>query len=517
MVLKKISKERLEAEDVLKYIKDYLAKEVPKLDDLWEYYKGKNVKILNRKTPDPNNPDEKITVSYARKLVNTYTGYAFRPGYITYKANKAKEEKKKNDKIELDIEKVSEEDLFLNEVTDIFDINDEPIKTNRHGRNLGIFGLSYELFYIDSETEVKEGNISYKNTIRFFVVDPREMIVLYDFSPEPKLKIGIRFYKLDNDDEYKVEVYYKDIIDTFKIFKDNNYEWKIEIDELGKMNVIKEIPIIAFYQGDEIQSIFENVLRLIDAYDVLFSDSMNEFDRFAFAYLIMKKFGLTNPLDKKDPTKLNWALKLLKRRRVFENIPGDGDIKFLTKDIPTSFIEHIGKQLRDQIHIQSHVPDFTSEKMTGASGIAILRLMFDFENLVSSTDADFDTGLYKRINIIANYLKLKGENENYHSKMIIINHKRNIPLNAQDFAQAALVMQNAGFSRKAIIGIMPEDIIPDPEEELKLEMEEREMMIGDSNLFDENTISEEQQQAINDLINDGYTEEAAKEEILGNK
>jgi SPP1 family phage portal protein len=254
---------------------------------------------------------------------------------------------------------------------------------------------------------------------------------------------------------------------------------------------------------------------MIDAYDVLFSDSMNEFDRFAFAYLIMKKFGLTNPLDKKDPEKASYALKLLKRRRVFENLPQDADIKFLTKEIPTQFITWMGQQLHDQIHIQSHIPDFNM--MTGAlSGAAIDRLLFDFENLVSSAEADFDVALIQRGNLITNFLKslhVIPEIADFNT-MISINHKRNKPLNTKDFADTALVMQNAGFSRRAIISIMPEDIIPDVEKELEEEKKESEALamndLGNTDL----TEYDEEGNAITDQF--GNPLETNKEKQIGN-
>ena len=87
MVLQKTSKTVLSSDDILNYIADYESKQVPHLNDLWEYYKGKNVKISSRKSPDSNNPDNKIIVSYARKIINTFTGYAYRPKYISYKPN----------------------------------------------------------------------------------------------------------------------------------------------------------------------------------------------------------------------------------------------------------------------------------------------------------------------------------------------------------------------------------------------------------------------------------------------
>ena len=482
MTLQKTSKTILTNDDILKYISDYETKTVPHLNDLWEYYKGKNVKILNRKSPDPNNPDNKIVVSYARKLVITFTGYGYRPKYITYKPN-IKKTSTEIEQAENDVTVTEDpiEKKYVNELQKIYNLNNEHIKTNRMGRNKAIYGLSYELLYVDSEVQSTSSQLPIKAIPKFFTVDPREMIVLYDFSPEPKIVIALRFYKMEDENHYKVEVYYNDHTEYYIRYRENNTnKWLLKPDAVPYAdNYYSGVPVIAYYLGDEIQSLFENVISLIDAYDVLFSDSMNEFDRFAFAYLVMKKFGLTNPIDKKDPVKQNETIKNVKRRRVFEHLDKDADIKFLTKDIPTAFIEHIGKQLKEQIHLQSHVPDFAMTTGT-MSGAAIDRLLFDFENLVSSDEADADTGLIARADMITKMLQTSGALDKSvdMASMVTINHKRNKPINTKEFADTAYTMTQAGFSRRAIVSNMPEDMIPDVEEELKEEKEEQEAMIG---------------------------------------
>lgn len=500
MILQKTSKTTLTSQDILDIIQNYETNYVKHLNDLWEYYKGKNVKILQRKAPDPNNPDNKIVVSYARKLVTTWTGYGYRPHYITYKANVKRDTKEISEDPTPETKVEPIEKQYLNEIQTIYNINNEHIKTNRAGRNTAIYGVSYEIAYVDGEYINADQGIELKALPRFFTVDPRQMIVLYDYSPEPKIVIGIRFYEMDNPNEYKVEVYYADRVEKYIRYRQSSDQskWLLKSDGKSEPSPFGEVPIIPYYAGDDIQSIYDNVLSLIDAYDALFSDSMNEFDRFAFAYLIMKKFSLTSPTEKKDPFKISYALQLLKRRRVFEGLDKDADIKFLTKDIPTPFIQHIGNQLREQIHIQSHVPDFTSDKMAGASGIAIQRLMFDFENLVSSAEADFDLGLYARMRMITHFLKVIGRITVGSPEMITISHKRNVPLNIAEFAQTALTMSSAGFSRRAIVGIMPEDIIPDVEEELSEEKREQEDLMV--NNFDtippEENISEEPEENV---------------------
>jgi SPP1 family phage portal protein len=222
--------------------------------------------------------------------------------------------------------------------------------------------------------------------------------------------------------------------------------------------------------------IFKEVLRLIDAHDVLFSDSMNEFDRFAFAYLIMKKFGITDPVQMKTPGKFANVLANLKRKRIFENLPVDADIKFLTKDIPTQFIQFMKDALREQIHIQSHIPDFTSDKMAGASGKAIKRLLFDFENLVSSSDADFDLGLIERINLITKIYELTGRATGT-SNDFIITHKRNLPDDTLENAQVAGMLKAAGMSSYLVTSSLGSELCPDVQAELLRQQKEAEELM----------------------------------------
>jgi SPP1 family phage portal protein len=529
MVLQKTDKTELSDKDILKYIADYELNTVPHLNDLWEYYKGKNVKISNRERPNPNNPDNKIIVSYGRKIVNTYVGYGYRSKYISYKPNIKKTEQEINND-EMDdpayVEPDPVEKVYTNEMQILYNSNNEHIKTNRAGRNIAIFGLSYELLYMDSEYDP---NATANNSIpKFFTVDPREMICLYDYSPEPKIIIGIRYYKL-SDIEYKVEVYYKDRIERYVRYRTetNNTigEWQLKKDAIPEyQNYFTDVPIIAFYRGDEMQSIIENILTLVDAYDVLMSDSMNEFDRFAFAYLIMKKFSLSNPIDKKDPAKLNATIKNIKQAKIFEGLDKDADIKFLTKDIPTAFINYMADKLKMEIHLQSHVPDFTT--LTGAlSGAAIDRLLFDFENLVSSDEADFDVALIRRGKLITDLLlKMKRSSipvDSDFATMINISHKRNLPLDRNSFAMMAVQLVNGGFSRRMIVSQMPEDMVSDVEAELKWEKEEQDALTGplDNSMnfgnSDVNNPSANEQKQIDDLVAGGMNEQDAKDQVMG--
>jgi SPP1 family phage portal protein len=467
MGLMKTSKRYLSPSDILSYIAEYEATEVLTMNNLWAYYEGKNITIKSRKNPDPNNPFHKLAISYGRKIITTYTGYGWRPGYTSYKLSKKNESVEEEDNV--DEKELTKSDEGMDNLENIFKKNKENIKTNRMGRNTAIFGKHYELVYFDGELDE---TLQVKALPKWISIDPREMILLYNYDPEPKKVIAIHYFKIE-EGKHKVEVIYSDKIEFYTRLQDkNSFEFKLVSDGKDKQNYLKRIPVPAYYFGDEMSGLIKNVKDLIDAYDILVSDSLSEFDRFAHAYLIMKKFGLTDAMKKKEPGVFDKALKLLKYRRVFEWVPADADIKFLTKDVPFQFIKFMTDLIREQIHIQSHVPDFTSEKMGGnISGAAVERLMFDFENVVSSAEADADVGLFERLELIVegmNLAKIKAPDP----WEITISHKRNFRINLKEYADTALVLKNTGFSMYAITDWMPDEFIPNTRLELARQKKE---------------------------------------------
>lgn len=430
----------LTTSDIESYIIKHKSTLHARFDMLYDYYRGKNVKILD-KPKDSDNPDNRTPVSYARKIITTFTGYAYRPKYITYKpADDSKKE-------------------YYKQLQNTFDLNNEPIKTHVSGRNTGIYGVAYELLYIDRVGDLAEP--------KFFNVDPEEIILLYDFSPEPKPKIGIRYYEID-DDYYKVEVYYKSFIVYYDRKRSNSGKWEYTQPIEPEINFFEDIQIVPYFFGDDCLGVIEPVLPLIDDYDEILSGSITEFERFANSYL--KLVGMTmGGSQPNDESQVRKWLARLRKSRTFENLKDKDSVSFLTKDIPKDFIEFMTNHIHDQIHTQSSVPDFAAFK--DVSGEAIKRLMFDFENVVSSAEADFDTGLYKRISLI-NTIYRKAGRIVEDPASIVITHKRNIPFSLKESAETAKIMKEAGFSRQTIIEIMPDEIVPDEELELKRQIDE---------------------------------------------
>ena len=322
----------------------------------WSYYLGENQKILTRRVDEQAAPDNKIAVPYARKIITTVTGYMYKPGLITYS---------------------SDEDKYIETLQGIFDENNETIKTSEAGKQTSIQGVGYEVHYTQ-----KQGS---KIMPRFAKLKASEGIPVYNTDIEPELTAFLHPYTY-GDMEY-LDVYYADVIAYYERRKVD----PVYMPVIEEPHIYGQVPIVVYRNNEEELGDFEHVKSLIDAYDVLMSDSMNEFDRFAWAYLIFKGY---------QPPTAEEA-KSIKQRKIF-GVDADGAVQFLTKDINHAFIMFMAEWIRKEIHKQTHVPDFLDSGKTGdaLSGVAIDKLLYDFEFVAATKEALFKEGLYNRIDLI---------------------------------------------------------------------------------------------------------------------
>jgi len=426
---------RLTDDQIVEYIKFFSSTYFAENE---KYYKGENPTITNRDSPDNTgeSPNNKVPVSYARKIINTVVGYMYKPGLIFYN---------------------SEKDKALDELHKIFNLNNEPLKSAQIGKQASLYGAGYELHYTDE-----------KSQSRFCKINEREIIPLYDYSIEPQLIAAIRFYNVkESDGEVtKIHVYYPDTIHNCQMTKGGG-GFK-HIDETA--HYYKQIPLVVYRNNEDEIGDFDTVKKLIDAYDVLMSDSLNEFDRFAWAYLILK--GLTLETDDEAEN--------IKLKKIFE-VPIEGAVDFLTKDIPHDFIQFMSELIRKEIHKQTHVPDFLDNAQTGdsLSGVAISKLLYDFEFIAATKEAYFKEGLQKRIELINAVLGIKsGKDAASGDVQIIMN--RNIPQNDKENAEIYGMLDGKGFSRETLMGRFA-NFVESPADELKKFEEEQ----GDSIDLDE--------------------------------
>jgi Phage portal protein, SPP1 Gp6-like. len=340
--------ERIPVADVLALVNNH---EVFRFRENDRYERGENPKITDRPRPSLDAPDNRIRVSYARSIIDTVCGYMFKPGLITYKA---------------------QEEAYGKRLGEILARNRADLTTARLGRQAATFGRAFELHWTAPVDKVP----------RFAPVDPWEIVPLFDYSLDARLVAAIRHYPVG--EETFIDVYYTDAVEHYRAKGEaaTARETPIEPHYYGR------VPLVIYQNADDWGGDFDAVKDLIDAYDILLSDSLNEMDRFASAYLVLKGLSMA----KED-------VKEAKYTRVLEMFE-DGQASFLTKEIPSEFLSFAAKWIRDEIHRQSHVPDLVENAGDRLSGVALGKLLYGFENLAAGKEAYFRVGLEDRLALL---------------------------------------------------------------------------------------------------------------------
>ena len=401
------------------------------IDNL-KYYKGNNPHITERSVPDDSGPDNRIPVSYARRIINIVIGYMFKPGLVQY---------------------TSENEKYLELLNEVFKENNEPLRTEQAGKQTSIQGIGYEYHYIDPRGP------------RFVKLSAAEVIPIYDWSVDPELWAFIRYYK-------KNDSYIINLVDDKAI---TEYSWKKEASGLTFISTTphfyNEVPLVVYRNNEDLIGDFDPIEPLIDAYDTLISDSMNEFDRFAWAYLILKGMSL-NPENAEK----------IKRMRMFENLDDEQGVSFLTKTIDTAFIQFMTETIRQEIHRQSGIPNLDDYTFGGAaSGATLGKFIYLMELFTDPKESYFTEGLYKRIRLITNVLKFLSKPVGEPEEITVIMN-RNKPDASLEQAQI-FSLYDGRVSRKTLLENFA-DFVKDAQKELD-QLKEEQGQIYDAGLIAE--------------------------------
>lgn len=338
---------------------------------------------------DPSKPNNKIANPYASYITDTLVGY-FVGQPITYTAA---------------------DDNVMQELNMIFEYNDEADENAELAKKASIYGVAYERLYVDDS-----------GAVRFKSLDTPHCIPVYDDTIEDNLIHFIRYYQ-DYDIVADKNYYIIEVIDDKTVRK---YEANITLNSLAlvgeEAHYFGMVPVAVYKNNEEALGDFERVISLIDAYDKLESDSLNDFEYFVDAYLAL--YGFT--ADGED-------IANMKQNRVLLMDEGTS-AEWLTKNTADNHIENIKNRLDNDIHKFSFCPNMSDENFgNNSSGISIKFKMFGTDNIVAIKERKFKRGLQQRLELIAaigNLVRLA-----FDYRMVDIVFTRNIPTNVMDIAE----------------------------------------------------------------------------------
>ena len=366
---------------------------------------------------DSTKPNNKIANSYASYITDTLVGY-FMGKPVSYNAN---------------------DDKVLEELNMIFEYNDEADENTELAKNASIYGVGYEMLYMSEEE------------VRFKSLDPKQCIPIFDDTIDSNLLAFIRYY--DNYDvvQDKTTTIIELITDTTitRYQCGNNYSNFTLLDSYK--HYFGMVPIAIFKNNEEELGDFETVISLIDAYDKLESDSLNDFEYFVDAYLAL--YGFTaEPED----------IQQMKENRVLLMDEGTS-AEWLTKNVSDNNIENIKNRIDADIHKFAKCPNMADKEFaSNASGVAIKFKLLGTENKVSIKERKFKRGLQQRLELLATINGVLSDGFDWRSVDIIFS--RNIPSNDTDIANMVNTLSGI-VSEETLLAQLP--FIENVQDEIK--------------------------------------------------
>lgn len=385
-------------------IKDHIQECDNRLKNLQDYYDGNHV-ILKRKFDNPNIPNNKIIANHAEYITDLSVGYVFGVP-VSYTGGDSKE--LNNKFIEID------EDSHNNDIA----------------INVSIFGRGYELIYMSDED---------KPTVQLAELNTLNTFLVIDNTVKKKPMFAVHFYEnlnLDNEiGSYTVEVYTEVEKITYRLNKLDYYE-EPKRDADTEEHYFKSVPVLEYINNKNSKGDFEGVISLMDAYNKLQSDRVNDKEQLVDAFLVVAGQSLGDTKDEVSET-----VKYLMENKIIELDEG-GDAKWLVKQLNETEVEVLKKALKDDIHEFSKVPCLTDENFVGnSSGVAMKYKLFGLEQLGKTKERYFKKGLRQRLKLISN---IEGTRANMiNPNDIDITMKRSLPVD--DELLARIAQETDGF------------------------------------------------------------------------
>lgn len=385
---------------------------VPRFEKLERYYLGKH-DILNRVLKDVNKPNNKVVNPYASYITDMIQGY-FMGKPVTYTSN---------------------DDSFLENIGQIYDKNDEQSHNSLLSKDMSIYGIAFELIYIDEY-----------NNIKFSKLPVLETFMIYDTSIDPKAIAAIRYYTVENyvdsSKVTKVQVYTDQLISHYTLTND---EMELE-DEYE--HFFGGVPVNPVFNNDEEIGDFEKVISNIDAYDKAVSDQVNDMEYMADSYIHIATGGGEDdePL---DPS----TFQDMKNSRIIMT-DANGKVSFVTRQTDNATVESYKTRLQKDIHKFAHVPDLSQDEFGGSniSGIALAYKFQGLEQIAANKERLFKQALSNRLRMIVNILNIKGNNYDAESLMPLFT--RNLPVNITEHIQIAKDLTGI-VSKETILAQLP--------------------------------------------------------------
>ena len=345
-------------------------------------------------------PNNKLVNNFAKYIVDTFCGF-FDGKPLT----------------------VSSQNETVQEAVNRFnDLSIIEFKNYELVKRAAIFGNCYELIYQTEEGETKDA-----------VLDPLDTFVVYDDTVDQRPVFGVT-YRINTESKLEGEMYTNDTVYSFS----GDTGSITTLNEVGR-NEYYDVPLIEYRFNTERQGIFENVLGLINAYNLTLSEKANDVAYFADAYLIITGADIaTDGLSQEEA--LDKMLENVRDNRTMY-IPDNGydgtnkpEIKFLNKPESDVTQENLLRTLRENIFRLSMVADISDEAFGTSSGIALQYKLQPMRDLAKAVQQNIVLALRHRYKMVFSFAKNISPALANEWQTLEFNFFENLPIDSEDIA-----------------------------------------------------------------------------------
>lgn len=378
-------------------------KDIPRLRKLDDYVDGRH-EILRRCFEDESIPNNRLVANHAEYITSIMVGYVHGTPVIYSGENSQA-------------------------LQELFDEIEEDSHNAELGTDISVFGRGYELVFMNND-QIPVPELA--------VLSPFTTDVVCDTTVKHKCMFAFTYTaNLDLNDRctgYTVTVYGKEFVDSYQCSNLRNpatyQRLSREISYFGKVQVTE------YRNNKKGRGDFEGVITLIDAYNLLQSDRINDKEQLADALLAIENGSLGDDEDERSET-----AALIRKEKILELDQG-GKAYWVVKTLNEDQVEVLKKAIKNDIHEFSFAPCLTDENFVGnSSGVALKYKLLGLEDKGKTKERYFKRGLKRRLRMYENIFYLQVIP--FRAADISIAMKRTLPVD--DETQAKIAQETEGL------------------------------------------------------------------------
>jgi len=339
-----------------------------RLRKLRRYYMGRT-DILKRER-GLGLPNNRVAHAFARYIVTVTSGYLVgeKVGYEPCGCDENALEAVKNALLEADCASVDAE----------------------NARSAAIFGRGVELL------AAGEGDRP-----RVYALPPESAFVVYSDGIEHKPLFGVYLTRLtDGRGEFIAHRALAVTDSAVELYEKREGGW---ISVSAQPHWFGGVPMVEYWNDETESGDFEWVIPLIDAYDRLQSDRVNDKEQFADKLLVLTGCTLETDAEGRPP----WLQLRVDKALCLPD--GEAKAQYLSAQMDESGNEILRASLENDIHKLSLVPDISDVQFGGnVSGVAMRYKLLALEQLTGMKQRWFEEGLRSRLRLLGNWMALRG-------------------------------------------------------------------------------------------------------------